>query len=144
MSMSKLESRRTNPVGYIAFIAVLILLIFQLFAMVGVLELKAGTVAKYAPWAYEPFLRLVGEHPESKPRWASVEEVDATPATHPDIVDLTGLESSVIPVLIATNVTVRSTNTILEATIPLEVEVDSAAAPTNRPIEEQLEVTPVG
>ena len=75
--MSKLESRRVNPIGQLALIAVLLLFVFQLFALLGVLELQAGTVAKYAPWAYEPFLRLVGEHPESSPRWASVEEVEA-------------------------------------------------------------------
>ena len=140
--MSKLESRRTNPIAHITLIAVLMLLVFQFFSMVGVLELKAGTVAKYAPWAYEPFLRLVGEHPESAPRWASVEEVEAPPPASPDIVELTGLDSSLIPVLIETNTAALSTNTILEATIPRDVETDPAS--TNRPIEKQLEVAPVG
>jgi hypothetical protein len=144
--MSKPESRRVNPIGHIALIAVLGLLVFQLFAIVGVLELKAGTVAKYAPWAYEPFLRLVGEHPESQPRWASVEQVDELPATSPDIVELTGLEASAIPVLIETNAAALSTNTILEATIPREVEADPVPviAPTNTPVEERLDVPPVG
>ena len=62
----------------IAGIAVLILIFFEALVIGGVFELQAPAVAKYAPWAYEPFLRIVGEHPESAPRLAVVEE--ASPA----------------------------------------------------------------
>lgn len=140
--MSKNESHRVNPVGHVALIAVLILLGFQLLAILGAVELKSGTVAKVAPWAYEPFLRLVGEHPDSKPRWASVEEADQPATSSTDVVALTGLESSAIPLLIETNAAAQSANTILEATTPLDVEEGSAT--TNIPAEKLLDVPPVG
>jgi hypothetical protein len=64
--MKELETRRITPVAYIAAIVVAVLVGLELLVVSGVLELRAGTVAKYAPWAYEPFLRLVGEHPDSR------------------------------------------------------------------------------
>ncbi len=144
--MDKQETRRINPIAHITFIAVAVLVVFECLVIFGAFELKAQTVAKYAPWAYEPFLRLVGEHPESTPRWASVEEPEEKDAIEATVVGVTGLEPSTIPILIETNETVLATNLILEATVPMEVESEPipVAAPTNRPADKPQEIVPVG
>ncbi len=147
--MEKLETRRRNPVAHITLVLVLLLIVFEALVIFGALELKAQTVAKYAPWAYEPFLRLVGEHPESTPRWVVVEEAEENEgdeAVESMIVGVTGLEPSAIPVLIETNAMLLATNLILEATIPLEIEPEPVPvdAPTNVPETELEEVVPVG
>jgi len=63
--MSKKESRRRVPVSAIAIAVFVLLVVFEVLVIGGALEIKSSTVARIAPWAYEPFLRLVGEHPES-------------------------------------------------------------------------------
>ena len=65
-SMNKKESRRIVPLSVVAIAAFAVLIVCQVLVIGGVFELKASTVARIAPWAYEPFLRLVGEHPESQ------------------------------------------------------------------------------
>ena len=147
--MDKVKERRVNPIAKVATLAVLVLLVFEGLVIGGVFELKAQTVAKYAPWAYEPFLRLVGEHPDSAPRLAEIEESKEEPETLiPGGLDISGLEPSIIPVLIATNDTMLGTNTVLEPTIPQEVEPVPVPVPVKVPtnavetIEE--EIIPVG
>ncbi len=144
--MKKVETRRVNPIAHITLVLVLLLIVFEALVIFGVFELKAQTVAKYAPWAYEPFLKLVGEHPESAPRWASVEEADENEAAESTIVGVTGLEPSAIPVLVETNEAMLATNLILEATVPLDVEPDPVpvVAPTNAPKADPQEIVPVG
>lgn len=63
--MRKKESRRRVPVSAVAFAAIALLVVLEVLVIGGVFGVKAATVARIAPWAYEPFLRLVGEHPES-------------------------------------------------------------------------------
>ncbi|MEN8254217.1 MAG: hypothetical protein ABFR33_01995 [Verrucomicrobiota bacterium] len=140
--MDRKETRRINPIAHITLVLVLLLIVFEGLVILGALELKAQTVAKHAPWAYEPFLKLVGEHPESAPRWASVEEPEENEALEATMVGVTGLEPSAIPVLVETNEAVPATNMIIEATVPLEVESEPVpvAAPTNAP----QEIVPVG
>lgn len=144
--MEKLETRRRNPVAHITLVAVILLVVFEALVIFGALELKAQTVAKHAPWAYEPFLRLVGEHPESTPKWASVEDPAEKEPAESSVASMTGLESSAIPVLIETNATLLATNLVLEATVPLEIDSDPVpvAAPANAPEDESEEVVPVG
>ena len=144
--MEKQETRRRNPIGHITLVLVVLLIGFEILVISGMFELKAQTVAKYAPWAYEPFLRLVGEHPESTPRWISVEETDVAESVELDVANITGLEPSAIPMLIETNEAVLATNLILEATVPVEVEPEPLpdAALTNSPSAELKEVEPVG
>lgn len=144
--MKKQETRRINPIAHITLVLVLLLIVLEALVIFGAFELKAQTVAKYAPWAYEPFLRLVGEHPESTPHWASVEEPEEEDAIEATVVGVTGLEPSTIPVLIETNETVLATNLILEATVPMEVESEPVpvAAPTDRPADKPQEIVPVG
>lgn len=131
--MARQEHRRINPIAHIALIAVAVLILFEVLVISGALELKAQTVAKYAPWAYEPFLRLVGEHPESAPRWAIVEEANEEEPAASAVAGVTGLEPSAIPVLIETNEAVLSTNLILEATVPLKTDSGPAADEAGEP-----------
>ncbi|MCF7848028.1 MAG: hypothetical protein K9M45_04195 [Kiritimatiellales bacterium] len=72
--MKNKEMRRVNPVSHVATAAVLLLLLLEAVFLTGLLEIKAETIGKYAPWGYETFVRLTGEHPASKPRAAVVEE----------------------------------------------------------------------
>jgi len=144
--MGKQETRRINPIAHITLVLVLLLIVFEALVIFGVFELKAQTVAKHAPWAYEPFLKLVGEHPESAPRWASIEEPEEKQAVKATMVGVTGLEPSAIPVLVETNEATLATNLILEATVPLETEPEPTpvAAPTDAPVDESQEIDPVG
>ncbi len=63
--MRKKESRRRVPVSVVAMAAIALLFVLEGLVIGGAFGVKAATVARIAPWAYEPFLRLVGEHPES-------------------------------------------------------------------------------
>ena len=123
--MDKRETRRVNPVAQIAFFAVAILVVFEALVIGGVLELKAQTVAKYAPWAHEPFLRLVGEHPDS-PRFREPKPVES-PVAAP----------SVMPAPVETNTAAAVTNVVLEPIVPV-------SEPTNPPPAKREEVVPVG
>lgn len=144
--MGKQETGRRNPIAHITLLFVVLLFIFEASVIAGIFELKAQTVAKYAPWAYEPYLRLIGEHPDSTPRWVTVEETEEEPAEEIAIANMTGLEPSAIPVLVETNEAVLATNLILEASVPLEVEPEPLPVimPTNAPSGELEEAEPVG
>ncbi len=141
--MNELETRRINPISRFAMLGVAILVVFEVLVICGVLELKANTVAKYAPWAYEPFIKLVGEHPDSSPRWAMIEE-KKEPATESEEANVTGLEPSAIPLLVETNAVALSTNVVLEATTPQDADPEPIPVliPTNAPKPETI--VPVG
>ena len=66
--MKNKESRRIVPVSAFVLVLLVILVVCEALVIGGSLEVKASSIAKVAPWAYEPFLRLVGEHPDS-PRY---------------------------------------------------------------------------
>lgn len=121
-----LETRRINPIARVTFVAVMVLFVFEALVIFGLFELKAQTVAKYAPWAYEPFLHLVGEHLESAPRRVAVEEAE-------ELVT----EPSALPVLTMTNETSAVTNGMIELVVPVVV-------PTNTPPTKPKEIVPVG
>jgi hypothetical protein len=72
LPMSKKESRRIVPLSAVAIVAFVMLVVFEVLIIGGVFGVKASTVARIAPWAYEPFLKLVGEHPESESLQESV------------------------------------------------------------------------
>lgn len=121
-----LETRRINPIARVTFVAVMVLFVFEALVISGLFELKAQTVAKYAPWAYEPFLHLVGEHLESTPRWVAVEEAEEL-ATEP----------LALPELAMTNETSAVTNGMINPVVPVVV-------PTNTPPTKPEEIVPVG
>jgi hypothetical protein len=145
--MDKLEKRRINPLAKLATLAILVLLTFEGLVIGGIFEVDAQSVAKYAPWAYESFLRLVGEHPESAPRLAEVEEKKEEPNdAFSSGLNASGLETSAIPILIATNDAMLGTNTVLEPSVPSETELEPIPVliPTNAPSEEVELIIPVG
>ncbi|MCF7864501.1 MAG: hypothetical protein K9L89_06915 [Kiritimatiellales bacterium] len=145
--MGKINTRRINPVSHVAALAVTMLVVFEVLVMAGVLELKAQTVAKYAPWAYEPFLKLIGEHPDSASRWAAaVEESDA--GKEKDAVAyVAGIAPSALPILIETNSVVpQTTNAVPELSVPPEEAVTNLppVAPVNAPQPGPEDIVPVG
>jgi len=119
------ETRRINPIAYLTTALMVVLVAFEAFIVLGVFELKAQTVEKYAPWAHEPFLRWVGEHPDSAPRW-----VVAVPK-----------ESKLDPIaamlVTPTNETSTVTNLMLKPVVPV-VPI------TNAPAAKPEEIVPVG
>jgi len=138
--MAERETRRINPIAHITLVLVVAVLLLQAFVIFGGLELRAQTVQKYAPWAHEAFLKMVGEHPGFKPNW--IEEEKPT-VQESSVSDLAGLVPAAIPQLMETNgVITSSTNQLLVPTVPLEAEEAPVLAPTNSPMAE--EVVPVG
>lgn len=73
--MNEVESRRIIPISRITIGFVLILAVFQVIMLCGMFELKSSTVKKTAPWFHNTFLKLVGEHPSTRPVAATEAEV---------------------------------------------------------------------
>jgi hypothetical protein len=144
--MDRRESRRINPIAHFTTLAVSVLMVFELAIISGVLELEAKTVATYAPWAYEPFLRLVGEHPESMPRWASVEDGENKDVSGSAVAEVAGIELSAIPLLIGTNETAVSSNAAPAAALPggPSAEPETKEPPAATPETQPEEIEPVG
>ena len=126
--MKDRETKRTSPLAKITLGLVGIVVVLEVFVIFGGLELKEQTVKKYAPWAYEIFLRLVGEHSGSMPQWIAEEPTDAE---EPVAKNVAGLAPEAIPQLLETNAPV-STNLLIEPTVPLET---NALVSTNLLIE---------
>ncbi|VGO22980.1 hypothetical protein [Pontiella sulfatireligans] len=89
------------PAAYVATALVVALFIFEAAVIGGIVELKASTVGRFAPWAYEPYLKLVGEHPDSLPRQAPQERDEPEPES--TMSGLPGLEGGALGGLSATN-----------------------------------------
>lgn len=145
--MEKRETRRINPIAQITLTAVLVLVLFELLIIFGAMQLEARTVAKIAPWAYEPFLKLVGEHPESTPRWAVVEETDESAAADSPVAGVAGLQPMAIPVLTETNAPAETNappDTDTGNETPSVPEAEPTAAPDKKPSQKPDEAVPVG
>ena len=67
--MKQINTRRIVPASIMAVVAFSILGLVQLFIVAGGFEIPASTVRKIAPFAYEPYRKLVGEHPSTRPDW---------------------------------------------------------------------------
>mgnify|MGYP001827728750 CR=1 FL=1 len=65
--MKDQSARRIIPASVIATSAFTVLALVQVFFIVGGMEIKASAIKRIAPFAYEPFLKMVGEHPSSRP-----------------------------------------------------------------------------
>jgi len=135
--MDKLYTRRVSRLAHFTFLAVLVLVLCEAVMISGALELKAQTVAKYAPWAYEPFLRLVGEHPESSPRGVAAEEPEMLESAIEEPAAETGLLLDISPVT-------AETNAVPSSIAPAEPAPAAVVAPTNLPAEKVDEAMPVG
>jgi hypothetical protein len=63
--MKDVEQRRFVPISITVITCIALLGVLQLFVVTGGLEIKSSWVQQKMPWAYEPYLRLVGEHPDA-------------------------------------------------------------------------------
>ena len=141
--MGRRETRRINPIARVTLTGVLMLVAFQLLIIGGALQLEAGTVHRYAPWAYEPFLRLVGEHPDTERQWAAVEEEAGEADTgRSAFANLAGLQPEAIPLLTGTNdAPAEAGIDLLPADEPVNAPVPAV---TNVPAERAEVIEPVG
>jgi hypothetical protein len=104
--MKNKEHRRIVPISVVTLVALVILAVFEGLMIGGVVRVKSTTVAKWAPWAYEPFLRLIGEHPDALRQKEASTKV---PAPEPELTGLDeitgfssesiGLESNDVPAI---------------------------------------------
>jgi hypothetical protein len=144
--MAKRQKRRINLAAQIAGIAVFLLILFEGLVIGGIFELQAPAVAKFAPWAFEPFLRIVGEHPESAPRVAMVEEINPTESASKTALGLTGFSPESIPILTENSEILSNTNNSIELSQPSEIapEHTPAVLETNSIDAEVETAKPVG
>lgn len=66
MSMKNHDTRRKVLVSKIAAFVMVITFVLEGMIIFGALQVDSATIARVAPRAYEPFLKLVGEHPSSQ------------------------------------------------------------------------------
>lgn len=87
--MSDVEIRRKVPVAVLALICVSIIGILQILLLTGAYQVDAGTVRKFAPFLYNPFRKVVGEHPSTRPQTA---ETQAVTSRETEIETVTGIK----------------------------------------------------
>jgi hypothetical protein len=97
--MNQVEPRRIVPVSLITLILFGLMAVFQFFVIGGGYELEASTVKKNAPWAYESFLKMVGEHPDTRPEWAAHNKTQDK-VERADAIKIGGFSPEAIPVTI--------------------------------------------
>ncbi len=61
--------KRVVPVGAAAAAVLFLIGGFEMFIIVGGLEIDAQTLREKAPWFAGPFLKWVGEDPDHPPKW---------------------------------------------------------------------------
>ncbi|NNJ71103.1 MAG: hypothetical protein HKP10_07445 [Kiritimatiellales bacterium] len=130
--------KRSIPVAAVASVVLLILGLVELFVIMGGLTLRTATVRQVVPWAYEPYLKLVGEHPDSLSKWAVTEPQEKNVKSKPasSITSFAGFRPEQIPVTLE-NVEKRP------AVVPQE-KPSIAPAPTNKPSKPEQSDVPVG
>lgn len=112
--------------------AFVLLTVFEVLVLTDAIEVKASTVAKIAPWAYEPFLRFVGELPGTPPHATPSRGTAKKESTAMEL--MTGLSPKALTLDVETNV-VPETN---------EVPAQPTETSTNAPAKKSQEVVPVG
>lgn len=138
--MKPVNSRRIVPIAVVTIILFFLMIVFQVFVIAGGYELEASTVKKVAPWAYIPFIKLVGEHPDTRPEWATEQETK-TKEEKQDVITFAGFRPESIPVTIDVD-PLPATNVVLESTVP--VEEPQRAVTNDLPVSKSEEVVPVG
>ena len=109
--------------------------------MGGGLELKSATVARYAPWGYDFFLRLVGEDPDSLAKWAELKE---SKTKHQKS---TGFDFKALPLGIETNqpqVVVEDELDLVSTNTPDDVLTEEVQPASTNDEEQVGEEIPVG
>jgi hypothetical protein len=94
--MKSKESRRIVPISAVTLMVLAVLFVFEALVIAGAVELKASRVARVAPWAYEPFLRLVGEHPDSYRHRNDAGNDAAEPQPRTVLEEITGVEEDLL------------------------------------------------
>ena len=61
--MKDVEKRRVVPIATITLVCAVFLGLFQVFVLTGSYQVKASTVRKTVPFLYEPYRKMMGEHP---------------------------------------------------------------------------------
>ncbi len=137
--MKERETRRVYPVANITALLVLAVVALEAFVILGGLETKAQTVAKYAPWFLDTYLSLTSVPPEA-------DEPSKTPKATAAVKSVSGLVPEAIPMLGETNgIPVAATNQLLEPSIPVETNaVPEAGAAPEAPATNRSEIVPVG
>ncbi len=138
--MKNRESRRIVPISVVTIVVFAVVVVFEALIIGGVYEVKASAVARIAPWAYEPFLKLVGEHPDSPNMHISLTQgVEAKGASA--MAGASGSNPATSTPAAGTNAT---TNSLL---LPIMMEQPAETTSTNEPPQSepvQKEVVPVG
>lgn len=140
--MNSLEPRRIVPISVVTLAAFSFLCVLELFVMVGGIEVRASTVKNVAPWLHGSFVKLVGEHPDTRPDWAAGQgAVEEDPVGEPSsgIVTVAGFTPDELSVKI-------ETGTVIEPTVPQEepATVVPVVAPTNKSAKPVDDDIPVG
>ncbi len=136
--MKQIIQKRVVPVSVATLACFALLAVFQLFVLAGGPLTRAATVKRFAPWAYEPFLRLTGEHPDTRPAWSMAgEKAEKGERSASAMADVAGIrpEDSVVV-----------ENPLLEPTRPADEPEIVIPAPTstNQPAAPIDEDVPVG
>ncbi len=140
--MKNVEARRTVPISVITLVLFCLMAVLQVFVITGGYELDASSVKKVAPWAYEPFLKITGEHPDTRPEWAVGANEDEKVA---EVIKIGGIRPDAIPVTIEDQ-PAPAKKVIIEPTKPLEQPrtVIPVTTPEKEEKENPEEVVPVG
>lgn len=111
--MKNAAGKRVVRITAVASLIFAALLIFELFVICGGLDVKASVIRKHAPWAYEPFLKLVGEHPDQFSLWGiSSRDTEAVDVETPDpMTTIAGINPDQLSVTLEA---VEGTNTVVE------------------------------
>lgn len=116
--MTDVEQRRVVPVSMVMTTLFSILGVLQISVIAGGLEVKSATVQKVAPWAYEPFLKLVGEHPDQLRYKVKQSEEDAE-SSNSGITTIAGFAPGELGIELENAIDLPGTNILLEPSVPV-------------------------
>ena len=140
--MNETNARRIVPISIVTMIVFGLMALFQVFVIAGGYELEAATVKKVAPWAYDSFLKVTGEHPDTRPEWVVEKK---TVETEADVIRIGGIRPEAISVTIEDQPLPEKTG-VIKPTTPLKEEstVIPVSVPEIEKGENPAEVVPVG
>jgi hypothetical protein len=119
-----------------------VMVAFELCIIFGALEMDAALVRTHAPRLYEPFLRLVGEHPDQFSKWGISRSADG-PGDPESISSIAEFHPEQLAVTLEG---VEPTNAVVEPAEPVEDTpvLEPMVAPKNEAEQPEEEALPVG